>query len=83
MPWYSTVYSEEPAALSPTSTARSTADSGIESLLVSHNTLPRSNSPSIYTTGNDDLDTVIVQHCALTEVLLEVSMSYLLTRPRH
>ncbi|XP_067939516.1 rho family-interacting cell polarization regulator 2-like isoform X2 [Watersipora subatra] len=54
--------------LSPTSTFRSMADSGIESLLL---TRQSSSQISSYSTGNIDLDTAIVQHCALIEVLLE------------
>lgn len=60
-------------ALSPTSTSRSLADSGIESLLTPHqNTFTRCVTPTPYSSGEDDLDEIIVQHCALTEVLLEV-----------
>lgn len=64
------------AALSPTSTARSIADSGIESLLITQRSSRRCITPTIYGTGNDELDHVIIQHCALSEVLLEVSLVY-------
>ena len=45
------------------STARSQADSGIESLLA---------TKVSYTTGNEELDQVILQHCVQCEVQLEV-----------
>ena len=71
------------AALSPTSTARSTADSGIESLLVTQRSTRRCITPTIYSTGNDELDHVIIQHCALSEVLLEVGIYIISHRHTH
>ena len=77
------VIPDDMAALSPTSTARSTADSGIESLLVTQRSTRRCITPTIYSTGNDELDHVIIQHCALSEVLLEVGIYIYIISHRH
>lgn len=64
--------SERSHSLSPTLTSRSLADSGIESLVAAqqHSQIP---AVPVYSCGNAELDAAIIQHCALTEVLLEVS----------
>ena len=62
--------------LSPTSTSRSLTDSGIASLRINRQ---HSQVVPIYSSGSSDLDLVIVQHCALAEVLLDVSYYLVIT----